>query len=212
MALAYLLGKPSAKILKVNLNIPLILVLSIIPDIDILAGDLLNTDIHRGPTHSLIASVLVFIPIFVLYRQKAVPYFVALISHSLIGDFFIGGRLQLLWPLSTGRFGLHELGSYYISIYSPLNVVLESTLFVIATVILFKTRDILQFFTQKKSNLILTIPIVTVLLPTFASFPLQVPILLIPPHLFYLVLFSVSVLIVILRIFKRQKSINKSLP
>ena len=212
MALAYLLGKPSAKILKVNLNIPLILVLSIIPDIDILIGDLLNTNIHRGPTHSVIAAILVFIPIFVFYHQKAVPYFVALISHSLIGDFFIGGQIQLLWPLSTRQFGLHELGSYYISLYNPINVVLESTLFVIATVILFKTRDIHQFFSNKKSNLLLIIPIATVLLPTFASFPLQVPILLIPPHLFYLVLFSVSVLIVILRIFKRQKSINKSLP
>jgi membrane-bound metal-dependent hydrolase YbcI (DUF457 family) len=205
MALAYLLGKPSAKILKVNLNIPLVLVLSIIPDIDIPIGALLNTDIHRGPTHSLIAATIVFIPIFVLYRKKAVPYFVALISHSLIGDFFIGGRLQLLWPLSTSQFGLHELGSYYISIYSPLNVALEFTLFVIATVILAKTRDYLQFFTQKKSNLLLAIPIVTVLLPTFASFPLRVPILLIPPHLFYLALFSTSVLAVLTRILKTKR-------
>lgn len=207
MALAYLLGKPSAKILKVNLNIPLILVLSLIPDIDILFG---VSEFHRGPTHSIITALVVFIPFFVIYRQKAVPYFIALASHSLIGDFFIGGQLMLFWPLTSQLFGLHELG-FYISIWSPINITLEWTFFAISTIIMSKTGDLSLFFQNRKSNLLLAIPIVTVLLPTFVSYPLQVPILLIPPHLFYLVLFSVSVLIVILRIFKRQKSINKSL-
>ena len=49
MALAYLIGKSSAKLLKVNLNIPLILVLSIMPDADILLG---TYQLLRGPTHS----------------------------------------------------------------------------------------------------------------------------------------------------------------
>jgi len=206
MALAYLLGKPSAKILKVNLNIPLILVLSIIPDIDILFG---VSEFHRGPTHSIIAALIVFIPVFAIYRRKAVPYFLALASHSLVGDFFIGGNIMLFWPLSSNLYGNFW---FYISIWNPINIILEWTLFAISTIIMFKTRDLFLFFQNRKSNLLLTIPIITVLLPTFVSYPLQVPILLIPPHLFYLVLFSVSVLIVILRIFKRQKNINKSLP
>jgi membrane-bound metal-dependent hydrolase YbcI (DUF457 family) len=209
MALAYLLGKPSAKILKVNLNIPLILVLSLLPDIDILAG---VSGFHRGPTHSIIAALIVFIPVFAIYRRKAVPYFIALASHSLIADFCIGGKIQLLWPLSLQSFGLHEIGGPYISIWNPINIALEWTLFVISTIIMFKTRDLLLFFQNKKSNLLLTIPIITVLLPTFVSYPLQVPILLIPPHVFYLLLFSVSVLITILRIFKKPKSINKPSP
>ena len=199
MALAYLLCKASGKLLKVNFNIPLILVLSIIPDIDIIFEFLLQSPIHRGPTHSLITAILVFIPFFVLYRQKAAPYFVALASHSLIGDVLIGGQLQLLWPLSTHEFGLPELGLPYINIYSPINVVLEFTLFAIATIIMFKTRDITRFFRNSKLNLILTIPIFTVLLPTFASYPLRVPALLVLPHLFYLVLFSISVLIVVIQ-------------
>jgi hypothetical protein len=208
MALAYLLGKPSAKILKVNLNIPLILVLSIIPDVDILFG---VSEFHRGPTHSIIAALIVFIPVFAIYRRKAVPYFLALASHSLIGDFFIAGYtgIMLFWPLSSNFYGNYW---FIISIWNPINIILEWTLFAISTIIMFKTRDLFLFFQNRKSNLLLTIPIITVLLPTFVSYPLQVPILLIPPHLFYLVLFSVSVLIVILRIFKRQKSINKSLP
>jgi hypothetical protein len=197
MALAYLLAKGSGKLLKINFNIPLVLVLSIIPDIDIVIGYLLNTEIHRGPTHSIVVAVLVFIPFFLYYRQRATPYFVALVSHSVIGDFFIGGQLQLFWPLSTSEFGLT-----YISIYSTVNVVLEFTLFVIATVVMFKAGDIYRFFRNSKLNLVLAIPIFTVLLPTVASYPLHVPLLLVLPHLFYLVLFSISVLLVLKRLFK----------
>jgi hypothetical protein len=197
MALAYLLAKGAGKLLKINFNIPLVLVLSIIPDIDIVIGYLLNTEIHRGPTHSIIVAVLVFIPFFLYYRQRATPYFVALVSHSVIGDFFIGGQLQLFWPLSTSEFGLT-----YISIYSTVNVVIEFTLFVIATLVMFKAGDIYRFFRNSKLNLVLAIPIFTVLLPTVASYPLHVPLLLVLPHLFYLVLFSISVLLVLKRLFK----------
>jgi membrane-bound metal-dependent hydrolase YbcI (DUF457 family) len=193
MALAYLLGKASAKLLKVNINIPLILVLSIIPDIDILFDFLFNSDMHRGPTHSIIVAIVVFIPFFLLYRQRATPYFAALASHSLIGDFLIGGQLQLLWPLSTNEFGAHELGFPYINIYNPINVALEFTLFAIALAVMLKTRDLFHFFRNNKLNLFLIIPIFTVLLPTFISYPLRVPLLLILPHLFYLIIFSISV-------------------
>ena len=196
MALAYLLSKATAKVLKVKINIPLILVLSIIPDIDIILNFLFNIQIHRGPTHSLITAILVFIPFFIIYRWKAVPYFTALASHSAIADFIIGGQLQLLWPLSTREFGFP-----YIDITSPVNVVPEFTLFVIATIIMWKTRDIFQFFRNSKLNLILAIPIFTVLLPTFTSYPLSVPLLLVLPHLFYLILFIISVLIALKGIF-----------
>ena len=204
MALAYLLGKGSAKLLKVSLNTPLILVLSVIPDIDIIFDFLFKSEIHRGPTHSIIVAILVFVPFFVLCWQKAMPYFVALASHSLIGDFLIGGQVQLLWPLSTSEFGLHESGFIYINIYNPINITLEFTLFAIALIVMLKTRDLFKFFRNSKLNLILVIPIFTVLLPTFLGYPLSVPILLVVPHLFYLVLFSASVLIIIVRILNRQ--------
>ena len=201
MALAYLLGKGSAKPLKVNLNIPLILILSIIPDMDLI----FMRDLHRGPTHSIITALIVFIPVFLIYRRKAVPYFIALASHSLIADFFIGGRIELLWPLTSQQFGLHELNGPYISIWSPINIVLEWTLFAISTFVMFKSDDLPLFFRNRRSNLLLAIPIITVLLPTFLSIPLEVPILLVPPHLFYLVLFSVSVLIVLVEFFKKRR-------
>jgi hypothetical protein len=201
MALGYLIGKASAKLLKVNISIPLILVLSVLPDIDIILNFLFNIEIHRGPTHSIISAILVFIPFLILYRQKAVPYFAALISHSLIADFIIGGQLQLLWPLSTREFGLYQFGFPYIAIDNPVNIAFEFSLFIIAVFVMWKTRDLFQLFRNHKLNLILAIPIFTVLLPTFASYPLDVPLLLVLPHLFYLVLFAISVLIVLKGIF-----------
>jgi membrane-bound metal-dependent hydrolase YbcI (DUF457 family) len=195
MGLAYLIAKASGKLLKVNFNLPLVLVLSILPDIDIIFEFLLKSDIHRGPTHSIVAATLVFIPIFIIYRQRATPYFAALASHSLIGDFLIGGQIQLFWPLSTQEFGLPELGFPLITIDSSINIALELTIFALATIVMFKTRDMRVFLRKSKLNLVLVIPIFTVLLPTFAAYPLYVPILLVLPHLFYLVVFAIAVLI-----------------
>ena len=200
MALAYLLAKGSAQPLKVNINIPLVLVLSIIPDIDILAGE----GFHRGPTHSVILAVLVFIPVFVLFRKQAVPYFLALVSHSLIGDLFIGGNLQLFWPVSTSHVSLPIIPK--ISIFSPINIALELTLFITATLVMFKTKDLQLFFQKNTSNLLLIIPIATVLMPTFLAYPLNVPILLIPPHLFYLGLFMIAIFVVLSNSLGKQKN------
>lgn len=197
MSIAYLLAKASAKLFKVNFNLPLILTLSVIPDIDIIIGFLLGYELHRGPTHSIIIAILIFIPLLIFYRQKAVPYFTALLSHSLIADFLIGGKLQLLWPLTTREFGVSELGFPYINIYNPINIALEFTLFVIALIVMLKTRDILRFFRNKKTTLILLIPVFTILLPTITSYPLYVPIELIIPHVFYLILFSISCLVML---------------
>ncbi len=209
MAIAYLLGKGSSKVLHTKINIPLLLVLSILPDIDIIYDLLTGMEIHRGPTHSIIVAALAFIPIFIVYRKKAVPYFLALISHSLIGDFFIGGQLQLLWPFSATQFGLHELGSYYIDIYNPVNIVLETFLFIAATAVLYKSGDWKAFFTSSLSNLVLVVPITTVLLPSTIGYPFDKSLLFTAPmlalaHLFYLVLFSIAVLKTLAYLYRKR--------
>jgi hypothetical protein len=56
-------------------------------------------------------------------------------------------------------------------------------------------KDINIFFQPHNSNLILTIPTFTVLLPTVLAFPLQVPPILIAPHIVYLILFVTSIYI-----------------
>jgi membrane-bound metal-dependent hydrolase YbcI (DUF457 family) len=199
MSLAYLLGKGSGKALREKINIPLIMVLSILPDIDIFFDLLTNSQIHRGPTHSVIVAIIAFIPVFIIYRKKAIPYFLALISHPLIGDFLIGGNLQLFWPLSNHQYGLQELGGPFIDIYRPANVTLEVTLFLAALLVMYKTGDLKTFFKADKSNLLLIIPTTTVLLPSTIGYPFDQPLIIFRPvlaiaHIIYLVLFAYAII------------------
>jgi membrane-bound metal-dependent hydrolase YbcI (DUF457 family) len=207
MAIGYLLGKGSSKPLRLKPNIPLLLVVSILPDIDIVYDFLTGADLHRGPTHSIIVATLAFVPFFIVYRKKAIPYFLALISHSLIGD--ITGQVQLLWPLSTNQYGFDAL-----SIFSPINVVAELSLFAVATFVLFKTGDWRVFLTDDKTNLVLIIPVATVLLPTAIGYPFSQSLLLSDlyivrvlgiAHLFYLVLFGIAILKVIVSMYRNLK-------
>ena len=183
-ALGYLTGKIASKSLNTPINLPLLFLASVLPDIDLLIPGIY----HRGPLHSVIVYCLLFLPIFFLYRKRAVPYFVALVQHIVIGDVLTGGT-QLLWPASLNMYGLN------IEIISITNITLEWILFLISFTIMFKTRDILLLFQHHKSNLILSIPVLTVLLPTVVSFPLYVPFILLIPHLVYLTLFGFSILV-----------------
>ena len=210
MSLGYILGKASAKALKTNPNVPLLFVLSILPDVDILSEHVswLHALLpHRGPLHSVLVMLIVFIPIFAVYRKRALPYFVALVSHPLIGDYLTGGNLQLLWPLTSQTFGTAA------SIASAQNVALEAMLFISTIALLLVTRDLSSLIRPRLSNLILAVPTFTVLLPIFLSYPLQVPGLLVLPHLVYMVLFLASILISIVGLLRRlgSKSQNSAL-
>ena len=185
LALGYLSGKAASKILKVELNLPLTFLVSVLPDIDLLIPGLQ----HRGPLHSVILFCLIFLPIFAIYKKRAAPYFIAVIQHIIIGDYLIGGDLQLIWPLTTNTYGFH------ICMTSLINVALEWSLFLISMTIMIKTKDIFLLFKHHSSNMILAIPILTVLLPTIISFPLYVPLALLIPHIVYLILFSIPILL-----------------
>ena len=192
LSLGYLLGKASSKLLKTNLSLSIIFTLSVLPDIDILFPFLR----HRGPTHSLIVALLVFIPVFVVYGKKAAPYLLALISHPLIGDYIGGGGIQLLWPLTKETYGIK------LAIRDPTSIVTECTLFVIFLILIIKTGDVKALLRPQKSNLILAVPTFTVILPTFLAFPMNVPYVLVLPHIVFLVLFSASMLTYIWKILR----------
>jgi len=202
MSLGYILGKASAKALNTSLNVPLVMTLSVLPDMDILFQHLngLGRIIpHRGPFHSVLIMLIVFIPVFAVYRKKALPYFIALVSHPLIGDYFTGGNLQLFWPITSQTYGIAG------SIYSPENIGLELMLFLSSIALLVVTRDLFTLFKPRLSNLILAIPTFTVLLPIFLSFPLQVPVPLILPHLTFMILFIVAIIVTLVGILRRRK-------
>jgi membrane-bound metal-dependent hydrolase YbcI (DUF457 family) len=183
-------------LLKTKLIIPIAVTLSVLPDIDLLFPFIQ----HRGPTHSIISALVVFAPFFVAYRKQAVPYFVALVQHSLVGDYIAGGRVQLLWPLTRMYFGTS------LDIRSPTNVALEWIMFLTAMIVMLGLKDAKALFQAHKSNLVLAIPTLTVLLPTMLSFPMQVPTLLIPPHVIYTIMFTAAILIEVPATLKAMKN------
>jgi len=187
LSLGYLFAKGSAKLLKQEINLPLIFLLSLIPDIDIIIPGLQ----HRTITHSIIVAIILFIPIFTFYRTKAVPYLIALVQHSLIGDFVTGGAYaegtQILWPITSTSYGLP------ISVFSITNIILEWSSFLIAGAVMLKTKDIQKLLKGQVSHISLSIPALTVLLPSFLHFPLVVPPELLIPHIVYLIIFALSI-------------------
>jgi len=198
-ALGYLTGKLASKSLDVNVNLPLLFLVSVFPDIDILIPGL----VHRGPLHSVILFCLLFLPVFVIYKKRAAPYFVAVIQHIIIGDYLIGGDLQLLWPLTTNTYGFH------IGVASLTNIVLEWCLFIISMTFMIKAKDIFFLFKPHPSNMILAIPLLSVLLPTVISFPLYVPLALLIPHIVYLILLTIPIIIDLkVMLTKTEKSIT----
>ncbi len=185
-AIGYLTAKASARLLKVQLNMPLLLTASVIPDIDLL----LRFIHHRGPTHSLLTIIAISLPFLIYYRKAAVPYVIALASHSLIGDFFTGGT-QLFWPLSQ-----EWIGAVKVDVTSLADSLIELSLFFISIALMFKTRDLNKVVTDKY-KIALLLPFGAVLGPMLAAGrgpEYALPLLLVAPSLFYLTLFVYSMI------------------
>ena len=188
LALGYISGKVAAKFLNVNINVPMIFLVSILPDMDFLVPGLM----HRGPMHSIILYTLIFVPFIMLYKKTGIIYFLCLVQHLLLGDFLTAGcgeGIQLLWPLTSSWY---SAGIY---LASALSVYLEWTSFLMCLVWMFKSRDLQKLLTHHPSNLALAVPILSIVLPVFFDIPLHAPFALLIPHMIFLSLFSLSVLI-----------------
>lgn len=200
LALGYLTGKATSKLLDVDMNIPLLFVASVVSDIDLLIPGLR----HRGPTHSLFIILLIFLPAFFLYGRRATPYFAATAQHSIIGDYLTSEGVQLLWPIAFDWYGLG------FAMTSLTNILVEWIFFLASLTIMLKAKDAWTLFQRHPSNLILSIPVFTVLIPTLLSFPVYVSLELIIPHLIYLAMFTVSILIdLVSNLRTTQKSLFK---
>jgi len=195
LALGYLTGKLTSKLLRVGVNVPLLFVLSIISDVDLLIPGL----DHRGPSHSIVVFLLFSIPAFMFYGKRALPYFLALAQHSIIGDYLTGGGVQLLWPANQTWYMITRA-----NMASPANILTEWALFMASLAVLLRARDAQTLFGHHPSNLLLSIPVLTVLLPSLFRFPLRVPLELLIPHMVFLGLFVPSILIDLLRIFGKE--------
>ena len=203
-ALGYLTGKGSSKLLKTKLNLPLLLVASVIPDVDLFLQMLFPDLIHRGPTHSILTLTVLMIPFFIIYRKKATPYYAALLSHSLIGDFFTGG-IMLFWPFSRDFFSYGNL-----DVTSLPSVIAEIVLFALTSVLMLKTKELQSLLKPSKNNLVLFVAFAAVLGPLLqigrnSVQESSLPILLIVPSLFWLCIFAYS-MFVGLRVWRNAKN------
>jgi membrane-bound metal-dependent hydrolase YbcI (DUF457 family) len=187
-ALGYLTGKASSKLFKVNVNLPLLLATSVLPDIDLLLRFLM----HRGPTHSFVIITVLMIPFFAFYRKQAIPYYAALLSHVLIGDFFTGG-IQLFWPFSQGLFGTLNL-----EVTGLASVSAELLLLALALSVMYKLSDLQSFSKPHNKNWILIIPLGATVGPLLGfgrGTESALPVLLVIPSLSFVGLFVYSMII-----------------
>ena len=147
---------------------------------------------HRGPTHSIITITLLMVPFFVFYRKEAIPYFAALLSHILIGDFFTGG-IELLWPLSEGWFGMLNF-----DVASMPIAITELVLFLLTVPLMYKLGDLKTLLKPYNKNWSLIIPLGAIVGPLISVGRGQessLPALLAVPSLFYLCLFAYSLIV-----------------
>lgn len=95
-AVAYFIVPFLERYFREDYNLPSVLIASILPDVDLFFTKYI---IHRGPTHSIISMTLLFVLLYTVFR-KGISFYIALLSHSLIGDYFTVSGIQLFWPIT----------------------------------------------------------------------------------------------------------------
>ncbi len=187
-ALGYLTGKGASKLAHVKINLPLLLAVSVIPDVDLLFSGFMN---HRGLTHSIIVIGVLAIPFFAKYNKVMLPYLAAVLSHVFVGDFFTGG-IEFLWPVSKTAIG------FDLAVSSLAVSVIELALFFVSLAVMYQQRDLQTLFKPANKNYFLIICFGATLGPLF-WFALGVPggisVLLVIPSLIWLGIFACSMFI-----------------
>jgi hypothetical protein len=137
---------------KGKLFIPLVLMLGIAPDFDLL----LRGVVHHTLTHSFFFWIIVFAPFFVVFRQKTVPYFVAVAQHFAFGDFLVG-NVMIFWPFSQSYFGFN------IAMTSMLDVALETAGLLLAVGISYFNGDLRRMLSIDIHNFLMFLPLLALL-------------------------------------------------
>jgi len=135
-----------------NLNVALILTLSILPDIDVVIPFIP----HRGPTHSVVVFIIVFIASLIYKKGRYAPYMASYASHR-VSDAFTGsyyGRTQLLWPLSRTWLPLYPK----IIMGSTLEASIETAFMLMAGMVLLYTGDYKKLVDFSPGNYLLFMP------------------------------------------------------
>ncbi len=185
-ALGYLTGKGTSKLAHVKLNMPILLAVSVIPDIDLIFSNVMD---HRGLTHSIIVIVALMIPLLFYYRKTVLPYAAALLSHVFLGDFFTGG-IEFLWPITKEAYG------YNFAVNSLTISALELALFFVSIILMYKMKDLQTLFKPIKYSIFLIVPFGAIIGPLilFGELGDSMSLLLVIPSLFWIGVFAYSML------------------
>lgn len=155
---AYVTGRLAGYGVGTRPNLYLLLFVGMIPDFDLVLG--IFGVPHRTFTHSVLVWTIVFIPLLAKYKTRAIPYFVAVVQHILLGDLIVG-RTSIFWPFVEPRLGLA------LPILSPVNLALEAAGLAIFVVMGLRNHEL---FSQQKSYLALLPVLPIILFVVLASF------------------------------------------
>ncbi|MEM0364081.1 MAG: metal-dependent hydrolase [Candidatus Nitrosocaldus sp.] len=156
---AYVIARSLSSVLNVRINPYLVMLLGMVPDVDILLQEYIR---HRSITHSIIFWSIAFIPFFIVYRKRSIPYFTAVVQHIMLGDVIVAST-NILWPLR------YDVGMGY-SLLSPFNIIMESIGMGIAVLLILRyDRIIIARNVNNTQGLIVIIPLLGSMLYLFAS-------------------------------------------
>jgi len=191
IALGYLAGKFIGLFRGRDLNMPALLTFALLPDVDLLVPGLQ----HRGPTHSLLFIAAMSVPILLVWSGNAFQYIIALSTHSLIGDVFTDGGTQLLWPFSREWVMVDQT----LMMGCTFEVYMEIALFTAMIGVMLLSGDLSRFLKPSRKNLLLGIPISTIVLPALFEYPVRMPTSLMIPHILLLALIGLSFTISVIK-------------
>lgn len=145
-----------------KLVIPAILMLGILPDADLFLESI--GVLHRTVTHSFFFWIILFVPVFLIYRLKTIPYFVAVVQHFAFGDLLMGG-VMIFWPFNSNYVGLS------FGMPSLMDVALETVGLLLSIGLLMYSKDLRWLFSVYKNNIFMLLPLLALLISTlfFAS-------------------------------------------
>jgi len=119
---------------------------------------------HRTFTHSFLFWFIVFVPLFIIFRLKSIPYFVAVVQHFAFGD-LIMGKVMIFWPFNSSLVG------FGFGMPSVVDVTLETAGLVLAAGIIVYSGDLRRLLSVDKRNILMLLPLLALIVSAlfFAS-------------------------------------------
>ena len=137
-----------------KLLVPVVLLLGVMPDIDLLLRDFGVA--HHTFMHSFFFWFVLFAPFLAVYRLKSVPYFVAVVQHFAFGDLFVG-EVMILWPFSRSYYGFDT------AMVSVFAVALETAGLLLAAGIMYFNGDLKRLLSVYPRNIPMFLPFLALL-------------------------------------------------